>query len=217
MRVRIRVRIRIRIRIRDICYRYTGIYGHKYTCVYIRKSIWQYFNLGCTDIDIDSDSEHQQRNETKRKSKNKERKPKAAAKPNKVCYTFLPLAINYALTALRTSTCMYVCMYVCMYECMGVWVWVCVWVCVNVLLHCSGLTAGYVYGLCLYGCELCIMSAFQLGFTIHWFPSGGSTHTHRQNHVSVWPCTWEISHGLIILNSQDNPGGVNLLYTLNAK
>lgn len=38
----------------------TDIYGHKYTCVYIRKSIWQYFNVGCTDIDIDSDSEHQQ-------------------------------------------------------------------------------------------------------------------------------------------------------------
>lgn len=56
-------------------------------------------------------------NETKRKSKNKERKPKAAAKPNKVCYTFLPLAINYALTALRTSTCMCVCMSVLVYGC----------------------------------------------------------------------------------------------------
>lgn len=78
---------------------YINVYGHKYTCVYIRKSIW-------AALTSTSTATASTNNETKRKSKNKERNPKAAAKPNKVCYTFLPLAINYALTALRTSTCM---------------------------------------------------------------------------------------------------------------
>lgn len=91
----------------------------------------------------------------------------------------------------------------------------------NVLLHCSGLTAGYVYGLWLNWCELCIMSAFQLGFTIHRFPSGGSTDTHTHTQAESCVCVAmhvrNLSLGLIILNSQDYPGKVNLIYTLNAK
>lgn len=95
----------------------TDIYIYMGTSTRVCTYVSQYGNTSIwAAVTSTSTATASTNNETKRKSKNKERKPKAAAKPNKVCYTFLPLAINYALTALRTSTCMCVSVY----ECMGV-------------------------------------------------------------------------------------------------
>lgn len=67
--------------------------------------VCQYGNTSmcCTDIDSDSDSDT--RNENHRKNEKRKENQKQLRSPTKYA-THLPLAINYALTALRTCTCM---------------------------------------------------------------------------------------------------------------
>lgn len=216
--VRGRIRIRIRIHMLHILY---DIWAQVREFTYV----YQYGNTSmcCTDSDSDSDT----RNENHRKNEKRKENQKQLRSPTKYA-THLPLAINYALTALRTCTCMNEWAYVWVYGCMGVCVsvWVSVWVRVGHVREWIVTLLGLSDRLCLWFmaervCELCIKSAFQLGFTIHLFPSQPPPHCTSWNMLFMCDHARENLFGLITQNiptkSLGNPRKMQQIFTSHIK